>query len=130
MENIYGMKILIKYYKNNYYKNNNVAKVDTAFNGVVLIKKEVLNLSGWSTNCKSAEEYYAYKNYGISEHYKFCENVRRFGNIYIVKNSLAHWMEDNGYTNKEKLIPKAQLHVKKSIIRKNLLKEELNYKEL
>lgn len=113
-----------------YFKNKNVAKVDTAFNGVVLIKKEVLNLSGWSTNCETAENYYAYKNYGISEHYKFCENVKRFGNIYLVKNSIAHWMEENGYTDIKNLIPKAEINVKKAIIKKKLLSNELNYKEL
>ena len=111
-------------------KNNDVAKVQTAFNGVVLIKKEVLNLSGWSTDCKTAENYFAYKNYGICEHYKFCENVSRFGNIYIVKNSIAHWMTDKGYINVKNVVPKVENNIKKAIIRKNILSDELDYNEL
>ena len=116
--------------KDNYFKNNDVAKVQTAFNGVVLIKKEVLNLSGWSTNCKTAENYFAYKHYGICEHYKFCENVSRFGNIYIVKNSIAHWMTDKGYINVKNVVPKVENNIKKAIIRKNILSDELDYNEL
>lgn len=112
------------------FKENDVYNALTAFGGVVLIKKSVLALSGWSTVCKNAKKYKGYKIYGMSEHYSFCENVKRYGNIYIVKKSIANWMEDDGYINIEKKIPDCNKIVKKSIILKKLLKNYLNYEKL
>ena len=63
------------------FKDKDVCEALTAFGGIVLIKKSVLSLSGWSTKCENAKKYKGYKIYGMSEHYSFCENVRRYGNI-------------------------------------------------
>jgi len=115
---------------NEKFKENDVCKALTAFGGVVLIKKSVLALSGWSTQCENAKKYKGYKVYGMSEHYSFCDNIRRYGNIYIVKNSVANWMEDDGYINTEKNIPDCNKLVKKSIMLKKLLKNHINYDNL
>jgi len=116
---------------NDLFNGKNVAKVKSAFAGVVLIKKEVLNLSSWSTVCEEAKKYRAYQIYGMSEHYHFCQDVRRFGEIYVVKNSVAYWMMDNGYQkNLENSVPKADERVKNAIIDKRLLKNYIEYKKL
>ena len=112
------------------FKDKDVCEALTAFGGIVLIKKSVLSLSGWSTKCENAKKYKGYKIYGMSEHYSFCENVRRYGNIYIVKNSIGNWMEDDGYINVDKEIPDCNKIVKKSIVTKNLLKKYMNYENL
>lgn len=106
----------------NLFNDKNVAEVKSAFNGVVLIKKEVLNMSSWSTKHEESKQYKAYKQYGMSEHYHFCEDVRRFGEIYVVKNSIAHWMMDNGY-KKETIctVPIAEEKIKEALNNKKLL---------
>ena len=95
-----------------------------------ILIKSVLALSGWSTKCENAKKYKGFKIYGMSEHYSFCESVRKFGNIYIVRDSVANWMEDDGYKDSNDKIPKSHDIVKKSIIIKKLLKNYLNYKNL
>ena len=115
------------------FNNSDVCKVTSAFNGCVLIKKEVLNMSSWNTICQEAKKYKAYKNYGMLEHYHFCEDVRRFGEIYVVKNAIAHWMMDNGYnssTNTPTCVPRAEEKVKNAIISNKLLKNYINYNTL
>jgi hypothetical protein len=106
------------------FGNSNVCKVKTAFGGVVLIRKEVLNLSSWSTYCNEAKNWKGYKIYGMSEHYSFCEDVRRFGEIYIVKNAICHWLQDNSYVNNEK-IPTLSVSEVNAIQMKHLLEPYL-----
>jgi len=99
-----------------------VYKALTAFGGVVLIRKEVLNLSYWSHKCVKSEYQRAYKKRGYRcEHHSFCESVRKFGEIYIVLDACAHWMMDNGYTNNESMIPEPSEHVLLALKNKKLL---------
>ena len=109
------------------FQTNSVMEIKTGFGGVVLIKEDVLNSCEWSTNSEEAKKHRGYKMYGMCEHYAFCDKVRKYGKIYIVKNSTALWMKENGYQNDEKKIPKATLKIKESIIETQLLKEYINY---
>ena len=43
------------------FKDKDVCEALTAFGGIVLIKKSVLSLSGWSTKCENAKKYKGYK---------------------------------------------------------------------
>lgn len=112
-------------YLNNKFGTSNVCTAKTAFGGVALIRKEVLNLSSWSTYCEEAKKWKGYKIYGMSEHYGFCEDVRRFGEIYIVKNSISHWLQDNSYINTDKTIPSFSELETKAIHIKKLLNNYL-----
>ena len=109
-------------YLNNKFGGSNVCSVKTAFGGVALIRKEVLNYSSWSTYCEEAKKWKGYKAYGMSEHYSFCEEVRRFGEIYIVKNAVSHWLQDHSYTNTKQTIPSLIEEEAKAVRKKGLLK--------
>jgi glycosyltransferase involved in cell wall biosynthesis len=57
---------------NKYLIKENVAKVNCAFAGFCLIKTDIYNKVKWSGT--------------ICEHHSFCERVRKFGNILLLKN--------------------------------------------
>ena len=70
-------------------------KVKSAFNGCVLIESNTLYQSTWNTICDDEmKSYKAYKHYGASEHYNFCKDVKKNGDIYIVKESKGIWLND------------------------------------
>lgn len=109
-------------YLNNKFGGSNVCTAKTAFGGVALIRKEVLNYSSWSTYCEEAKKWKGYKAYGMSEHYSFCEEVRNFGEIYIVKNAISHWLQDHSYINTNQTIPSLTDDETRAIRKKSLLK--------
>lgn len=75
-------------------------KVKSAFNGCVLIESNTLHKSTWNTICDDEmKSYNGYKKYGALEHYNFCKDVKKNGDIYIVKESKGVWL--NNYLNKD-----------------------------
>ena len=71
-------------------------KVKSAFGGCVLIESNTLHKSTWNTICDDEmKSYNGYKIYGALEHYNFCKDVKKHGDIYIVKESKGIWLNDN-----------------------------------
>jgi len=108
--------------------NEKVTSCTTAFGGVVLVRADVLLLSKWSTTCKNAESHNGYKQYGICEHYAFCEEVSRFGKIYVVKDSMAVWNEIEPYikNNQQRCLNKFTSFTVKTC---GILANHLNYQD-
>ena len=52
--------------------NDNVSKVQCAFAGFVLMKTDIYNKVKWSGT--------------ICEHHSFCEEVRKYGDILLIKD--------------------------------------------
>ena len=112
------------------FGDSDVFEAKTAFGGVVLINKKILALSSWSTKSTEAKKYNGFKIYGTSEHYHFCDQVRRFGKIYIVKGAISHWMEEDGFIETKEKIPKAHEMIKVCLETKKLLKNYIDYSKL
>ncbi len=86
-------------------------KVKSAFGGCVLIESNTLHKSTWNTICNDEmKSYNGYKIYGASEHYNFCKDVKKHGDIYIVKESKG--IRLNNYSNKDENL----LNLNKSIL--------------
>jgi len=94
-----------------------VAEFLTAFGGVVLVDRLALGRSRWSASSPRA-----HASYGVCEHYDFCDAVRRFGKLYVVKDSLCAWGEENQYVGRGTTF---HPHFLRSIQEKKLLQREL-----
>lgn len=66
---------------NRHFYNNDTLNVESAFGGFALIRAEAFKEASW----KVSEEFL------ISEHYEFCKDIRKFGDILICKNILVSW---------------------------------------
>jgi len=70
-------------------------KVKSAFGGCVLIESNTLHKSTWNTICdEEMKSYNGYKIYGALEHNNLCKDVKKYGDIYIVKESKGIWLTE------------------------------------
>ena len=115
---------------NNKFKKSNHLEILTGFGGLVLIKKDVLKKCKWSTVNETCKKYNGYKKYGISEHYSFCDDVRKYGKIYLVKNSISVWLKDENYINTNNFIPNVDKDIKSCIKKYKILKNQIDYETL
>lgn len=70
-------------------------KVDSCFGGLVIIKTEYFLKTLWKMDIpSSAKKYNAFKKGFICEHWKYCDDIKKHGEIYIVKNSKSLWVQD------------------------------------
>ena len=85
----------------NLFSKSKILKLETGFGGLALIRKDVFLSNIWSYNIpKESKKYSCYQQDYLCEHWDYCKNIRKFGEIYIVKDAKALWIEDNIYEKK------------------------------
>ena len=84
---------------NLFFKNN--IELQTGFGGLAIIRKDILLNNYWEYGIpKECKKYDCFNEGYICEHWKFCENIRKYGKIYLVKDAKALWIEDKLYEKK------------------------------
>lgn len=84
--------------------NHKYLKVKSASGGCVLIDSNILHKCKWNTICDDEmKSYDGYKKYGTCEHWNFCKDVNKHGDIYIVKKSKGIWINDRLIKDKQLL---------------------------
>lgn len=69
--------------------SNNLFRVTSCFGGMCLLYKYAFQYCHYGMNNKTLPGYFP----NITcEHYNFCRNLHSFGNIYISKMSISHWV--------------------------------------
>lgn len=99
----------------NLFSNSNIFKLESGFGGIALIRKDVFLSTYLTYNIpKESKKYNCYQQDYLCEHWDYCKNIRKFGDIYLVKEAKAIWIEDNIYEKKnyKSLINKFINHLK------------------
>ena len=85
----------------NLFLKNNI-ELQTGFGGLAIIRKDILLNNYWEYGIpKECKKYKCFNEGYICEHWKFCENIRKYGKIYLVKEAKALWIEDKLYETKD-----------------------------
>lgn len=76
--------------------DRDVAEIEkSAFGGCALVRSDVYRLWKSSHLCQEAFAYDGYMNYGMCEHYSFCQQARKHGKIFFVFSAKAYWCNYN-----------------------------------
>ena len=95
---------LIENYLPIHQNEQNLFKIDTGFGGLVLIKKDILLKYYWHLIKPDEVLNKNISKNVICEHWYLCKNIKKLGNIYIVKNSKAIWYMDKYMVNNDNRI--------------------------
>jgi len=77
---------------------NRDRELKSTFGGLTIIRKDILLKNNWNKNIPDiAKKYNCYKDNYICEHWQFCQDIRKYGKIYFIKDTDAIWLNDNDY---------------------------------
>ena len=87
---------------NNLLYKNDIIELETGFGGLAIIRKDVYLKNILEDKIPNyARKYEAFKENFICEHWNSCNNVRKYGKIYFVRDAEALWIEEKYYKNIE-----------------------------
>ena len=87
---------------NNLLYKNDIIELETGFGGLAIIRKDVYLKNILEDKIPNyARKYEAFKENFICEHWNSCNNIRKYGKIYFVRDAEALWIEEKYYKNIE-----------------------------
>lgn len=89
--------------KENYFKGKDYTNEKTVFGGMGLLRQDIYLKIAWKLKKnENVKNIHLINGKTICEHWNYCEELRKYGNLYLIKNPNVVWYMDKYIDNKSK----------------------------